>query len=149
MQASARLLSLSAILVLVACGGSNSSAPAASANNVQAPPKAENLSGVWSVEVVVPPGSGGSPGTYQGTWDIADSDGVVSGTAEWPSVGARGRLSGSIHDGKVQLQRVDETGFRGSFEGQLAPDGSMHGSGANDPSSPHGNTATYTWTAHR
>ncbi len=70
--------------------------------------------------------------------------------AELSGDGARSHYTGWVRNGKVHLERVDGTGFRGAFDGDLSVDGKViKGSGKNDPSSPGGNTASYTWVARR
>ncbi len=108
-----------------------------------------DLTGTWTVAEVVPPGQGGA-GTYPGQWVLQNINGQLSGSATWSTVNRHSTLSGSVIGDAVHIQRVDTDGFRGFFDGTVSPDGStMSGTGQNDPSSPGGNAATYTWTAVR
>jgi hypothetical protein len=108
-----------------------------------------DLTGMWTVAEVVPPGQLGA-GTYPGQWVLQNINGQLSGFATWSTVNRNSTLSGSVIGDAVHIQRVDTDGFRGFFDGTVSPDGStMSGTGQNDPSSPNGNAATYSWTAAR
>jgi hypothetical protein len=112
-----------------------------------APPTA-NLTGRWRVEAVVPPGQP-FDGKYTTTWELQDSGGRPSGSGVW-SNGARSQYVGRVDGANVHLDRTDENGFRGTFDGTLSPDGQMMtGRCQNDPTSPAGNNAACTWTAWR
>jgi hypothetical protein len=123
--------------------------PAVAAPPPPPPPAASvSLSGRWQVTAIVPSGQP-YPGTYTTIWEVTDSGGQLWGTGVW-SNGTRSRYVGWLRGNVVHLDRTDDNGFRGAFDGSLSPDGRvMSGSGRNDPSSPSGNSATYTWTAQR
>lgn len=136
--------------------GGNTATYSWTARRVGAPPPsyaaptqpASGLTGQWRAEAITPPGQP-FPGTYTTTWDLQESSGRISGTGVW-SNGTQSRYSGQISGASVHLERVDSSGFRGSFNGTLSPDGrSMTGGGRNDPTSPGGNTASYSWSAKR
>ena len=120
---------------------------------VNGPPRysaapAGTLAGQWRVTEVVPPGQPFA-GTYTTTWEMTDSGGQLWASGVW-SNGPRSRYAGSVQGGAVHFDRTDENGFRGAFDGSLSPDGNvMSGVGRNDPTSPGGNAAAYTWTAER
>lgn len=106
------------------------------------------LSGRWRLVAVVPPGQPYA-GTYTIDIDLTDQNGSLTGTGTW-SNGPRSQFTGTVRDGEIILNRVDNGGFRGTFRGRVTENGTrMEGTGRNDPSSPGGNTATYTWTASR
>jgi hypothetical protein len=129
--------------------GTAAAAPPSSAPLPPPPPAAtDNLTGRWQVTETVPFGQPFA-GTYTGTWELIDSGGHLSGGGAW-SIGPRGRYVGWRRGATVHLDRIDEGGFRGSFDGSVGPHGAMmRGVGRNDPSSPGGNSASYNWTARR
>lgn len=110
---------------------------------------AGNLSGQWFVTEVVP-SSQPFAGTWTSTWDMTDAGGQLSAAGTWSNGGPHSRFAGWVRGGVVHIDRTDDNGFRGIFDGGLSPDGNaMSGEGHNDPTSPGGNAATYTWTAQR
>jgi len=131
---------LVASLAAQACGGAT---PAANVPPSSLPPNS-----AWLIEAVTPQGQP-FPGTYTVRVALTDTDGRLSGSGVW-STGDRTTFSGWRRGEAVHLDRVDEAGFRGVFEGELSANGqTMKGTGYNDPSSPGGNSAHYTWTAAR
>ena len=110
---------------------------------------AGNLGGQWRVTEVVPSGQPFA-GTWTSIWEMTDADGQLWATGVWSNGGPRSRYAGWVRGGVVHFDRTDENGFRGVFDGSLSPNGNaMSGEGHNDPTSPGGNAATYTWTAER
>jgi len=110
---------------------------------------AGNLSGQWNVTEVVPPGQPFA-GTWTSTWEMTDGGGQLSASGVWSNGGPHSRYAGWVRDGVVHFDRTDDSGFRGVFDGSLSPDGNaMSGVGRNDPTSPGGNAASYSWTARR
>jgi hypothetical protein len=105
------------------------------------------VSGQWRLESIVPPGQPYA-GTYLAEMDLTEQGGVLSGRIRWYS-GVVSTVSGELRNGEVVLHRVDDSGFRAVFQGRVTGEGRMEGTGYNDPSSPGGNSASYTWTAHR
>lgn len=76
------------------------------------------------------------------------ADGAISGSAVWHTAPVMSVLTGWVEATEVHIERVDTNGFRGIFDGEVSSDGTvMSGTGANDPDSPGGNNAQYTWTA--
>jgi hypothetical protein len=105
------------------------------------------ISGRWRLNAVIPSGQP-YPGTYTIDINLTESNGILNGSGTWFN-GVNSNFTGEIRNGNITLYRTDTSGFRGTFYGTLRPDGQMEGTGNNDPSSPGGNTATYTWTAVR
>jgi len=105
---------------------------------------AVDVTGSWSVQETIP--SGAVAGTYLATFTLKTLGNAVTGTALWDG-GLASVLTGSVHGYKIHLDRTDPSGFHATFDGTVATSGaSMSGTGKNDPASPGGNDATYTWT---
>lgn len=118
----------------------------------QPPVDAAAPQGRWRLVLVVPPGHPLS-GTYSGTLRLAEHQGLLFGSVEDWSNGARSRFVGWHRGGVLHLARQDEapwTGFRAAFDGVLSTEGDlMQGTCYNDASAPHGNNAVCTFTARR
>ena len=106
------------------------------------------IDGRWIVEANLPEGQPHA-GRYTTIMSLTENGGQVAGSSRW-SNGANSRYSGTVVGHTVRLERADTNGFEGVFEGAFSEDGhSIVGTGQNDPSSPHGNSATYSWWAKR
>ncbi len=106
------------------------------------------LSGKCRLVQVLTPGQRYA-GTFTIVINLTEQNGNLTGAGTW-SNGARSNFIGTVRNGEVILNRVDSGGFRGSFRGRVTGNGTrLEGTGSNDPSSPGGNTAAYTWTASR
>jgi hypothetical protein len=103
--------------------------------------------GIWRLTAIVPPEQPYA-GTYTIDITLIEHNGLLSGSGIW-SNGVNSHFTGELKNGEIILYRTDPGGFRGTFYGKFRADGQMEGTGSNDPSSPGGNSASYTWTAFR
>jgi len=105
-----------------------------------------DVTGKWDIEEVIP-SSQAFAGTYAAVFTLKETGDKVAGTAVWDG-DVMSTLTGTVHGRKIHLDRVDASGFRAFFDGRVSANGnSMSGTGIGDPSSPGGNSSTYTWTA--
>jgi hypothetical protein len=108
-------------------------------------PAAVDVTGAWGITQTIPADQVGA-GTYTGTFTLLAKGDGVTGTALW-SNGATSTMLGSVHGRRIHLDREDESGFRATYDGNVAASGAtMNGTGANDPASPGGSDATFTWS---
>ena len=103
--------------------------------------------GRWRLTAIVPQGQP-YPGSYTIEINLTERNGNLTGSGTW-SNGQRSNFTGELRNNEIVLYRVDTNGFRGTFWGRGTANGRMEGTGRNDPSSPGGNSASYSWTAVR
>jgi len=101
----------------------------------------------WRLTTITPPGQP-YPGTYLADINLTEENGSLTGSGTW-SNGVSSNFTGTVRNNEVILYRVDNSGFRATLLGRGTAEGRMEGTGQNDPASPGGNTASYTWTAIR